>query len=231
MKLKYQMRGLGIGIMVTALLMGVAMEKGIPLSDAEIKAKALELGMVERENLKLTDLQEESPLPTGASSAGEGDVIPDGSGTDGSGESDVDPEENDIDISSGANDPGSVPETDESLQAGSASESGTMTESGTAPGGNDPENGGSGVQDGGEIPSNGDESSRAKDAVTVTIEFGVTSAHVSELLEEAGLVEDAASFDAYLCSNGYSRKITAGVYEIQPGTSEEEIIEIITKNR
>ena len=73
MKLKYQMRGLGIGIMVTALLMGVAMEKGIPLSDAEIKAKALELGMVERENLKLTDLQEESPLPTGASSAGEGD--------------------------------------------------------------------------------------------------------------------------------------------------------------
>ena len=106
-----------------------------------------------------------------------------------------------------------------------------MTESGTAPGGNCPENGGSGVQDGGEIPSNGDESSRAKDAVTVTIEFGVTSAHVSELLEEAGLVEDAASFDAYLCSNGYSRKITAGVYEIQPGTSEEEIIEIITKNR
>ena len=207
MKLKYQMRGLGIGIMVTALLMGVAMEKGIPLSDAEIKAKALELGMVERENLKLTDLQEESPLPTGASSAGEGDVIPDGSGT------------------------GSVPETDESVQAGSASESGTMTESGTAPGGNDPENGGSGVQDGGEIPSNGDESSRAKDAVTVTIEFGVTSAHVSELLEEAGLVEDAASFDAYLCSNGYSRKITAGVYEIQPGTSEVEIIEIITKNR
>ena len=119
--------------------------------------------MVERENLKLTDLQEESPLPTGATSAGEGDVIPDVSGTDGSGESDVDPEENDIDISSGANDPGSVPETD---RIGSGWFCFGVRE---APGGNGPENGGSGEQDGGEIPSNGDESSRAKDAVTVTM--------------------------------------------------------------
>ena len=46
------MRGLGVGIIVTALLMGVATGKGIPLSDAEIKAKALELGMVESDSIR-----------------------------------------------------------------------------------------------------------------------------------------------------------------------------------
>ena len=44
MKLKYQVRGLGIGMIVTAILMGVATGHAIPLTDAEIKARALELG-------------------------------------------------------------------------------------------------------------------------------------------------------------------------------------------
>ena len=56
MKLKYQLRGLGIGMIVTAILMGVATGHAIPLTDAEIKARALELGMVEGGSLKLTDL-------------------------------------------------------------------------------------------------------------------------------------------------------------------------------
>ena len=53
MKLRYQMRGLGIGMIVTALLMGVTAEK-VPLSDAEIRTRAAELGMVGRDSLKLT---------------------------------------------------------------------------------------------------------------------------------------------------------------------------------
>ena len=48
MKLRYYMRGLGIGVIVTAILMGIALggdkEK---LTDAEIIARAGELGMVE----------------------------------------------------------------------------------------------------------------------------------------------------------------------------------------
>jgi cell division protein YceG involved in septum cleavage len=41
-------------------------------------------------------------------------------------------------------------------------------------------------------------------------------------------VEDAKTFDNYLCNNGYSRSINPGTYEIVPGTSEEEIAKIIT---
>lgn len=272
MKLKYQMRGLGIGIMVTALLMGVAMEKGLPLSDAEIKAKALELGMVEREALKLTDLQEESAASGEMPSPGEGSVASEGTGTegadangrdvssgakgsdepdggagaDGQGESDASvgaggsdggsalsgQGESDASVDAdGAGESGSVPGAERPAQTGSASDTEASRESGTAPEQNDSGNAGSDMQNGDGAQSGENGSSPAGEAVTVVIEFGVTSAYVSELLEEAGLVEDAAVFDAYLCNNGYSRKITAGVYEIQPGTSEEEIIEIITKNR
>lgn len=63
-KLRYQMRGLGIGIIVTALLMGVALDDKRPLSDAEIKLLAAELGMVESDSLKLSDVQQSTSEPT-----------------------------------------------------------------------------------------------------------------------------------------------------------------------
>lgn len=65
MKLRYYLRGLGIGIVVTALTMGIAAGEGRPLTDAEIRAAAYELGMVESSSLKLTDIQ---PTPTPAES-------------------------------------------------------------------------------------------------------------------------------------------------------------------
>ena len=61
MKLRYYLRGLGIGIIVTALTMGIASGGGRPLTDAEIRAAAYELGMVDSGSLKLTDIQ---PTPT-----------------------------------------------------------------------------------------------------------------------------------------------------------------------
>ncbi len=47
MKLKYYMRGLGIGILVTAVIMGIALNGKRELTDAEIKERAKALGMVE----------------------------------------------------------------------------------------------------------------------------------------------------------------------------------------
>lgn len=47
MKLKYYMRGLGIGILMTALIMGLSLNGKRELSDEEIKERAAALGMVE----------------------------------------------------------------------------------------------------------------------------------------------------------------------------------------
>ena len=59
MKLRYYLRGLGIGVVVTALIMGVTLKDDRSLSDAEIKARAAELGMVEGNSRTLADLQNE----------------------------------------------------------------------------------------------------------------------------------------------------------------------------
>ncbi len=59
MKLKYYLRGLGIGILVTALIMGFTTRDSRPLTDAEIKAVAAELGMVESDSLRLADLPQD----------------------------------------------------------------------------------------------------------------------------------------------------------------------------
>jgi len=62
MKLKYYLRGLGIGMVVTALLMGFT-TKGKEMSDEEIKARAMELGMVEQRTLAdIRDSVSEVPL-------------------------------------------------------------------------------------------------------------------------------------------------------------------------
>ena len=55
MKLKYYMRGLGLGIVVTAVIMSFIRQPE-KLTDTQIKLRALELGMVEKSIL--ADFQE-----------------------------------------------------------------------------------------------------------------------------------------------------------------------------
>lgn len=225
------MRGLGIGIMVTALLMGVATGKGIPLSDAEIRAKALELGMVERDSLKLTDIADGSSAPSALPESGTSQKL--GTADAGSNED----ETNEAGEVSGGDSASNVDGT-EGLENGTEAERQTGTEGSSETGALDAEEEPgpetpAGTEDGLEdsLDSENGVGSTADEAVRIVIEYGVTSDHVSEMLAEVGLVADAAAFDSYLCDNGLSRSITAGTYEIKPGTSEEEIIRIITKNR
>lgn len=77
MKIKYQMRGLGIGMIVTSILMGVSTSRGIPLTDAEIMARASELGMVESGSQKLSEvgtIASPSPEPKEADTPGSGEA-------------------------------------------------------------------------------------------------------------------------------------------------------------
>lgn len=196
MKLRYQMRGLGIGMIVTALLMGLTAEK-VPLSDAEIRTRAAELGMVEGNALKLTDIQS-TPLPRENPSVEESEM-PDSAGT---GEGASDPEE----LAEGEIESDSGSTNTDGVESTSAEEASQESESGQTQ------------------PSEAGE-------ITITVEPGTTSYRVCIMLEEAGVVEDAAEFDTYLCNNGYSRKVDSGTYEIPVGADWEEIAKIITRNR
>ena len=59
--------------------------------------------------------------------------------------------------------------------------------------------------------------------VTITIQSGQYSESVSAACEQAGLVKSATEFNKYLCDNGYSNKLRVGDHEISMGASYEEI--------
>ena len=62
MKLKYYLRGLGIGVFVSVIIMTVAFGNRKPMTDEEIKARAKELGMIE--NSVLADMNKEDVQDT-----------------------------------------------------------------------------------------------------------------------------------------------------------------------
>ncbi len=247
MKLKYQMRGLGIGIIVTALLMGVVTDNRIPLSDAEIRMLALELGMVDSDSLKLSDIpnvapgssEEDEPSSTGADGASEpeteengGDGSEEGGSASGpqgdsGGDSGDEGESGSAgDAVGGEGSPGNVGDAaGEEGQSGNvgdaAGEEGQFGNAGDAAG-----------EEGQPGNAEGSSAGTASDSpITVVIEGGATSYSVCLELQRLGLVEDAARFDNFLCDMGYSKSVREGTFQIPAGTSEEEIARIITGKR
>lgn len=70
MKLRYYLRGLGIGILVTALILGIAGGRDNSMSDAQIRARAAELGMVDGSSTVLGNLQK---TPSSGDNEAQGD--------------------------------------------------------------------------------------------------------------------------------------------------------------
>ena len=71
-------------------------------------------------------------------------------------------------------------------------------------------------------------SEAAEGDFTLTVQRGYSSWTVAKILAEAGIVEDAKTYDAYLCSHGYDKRISVGTFVIPEGSSDEEIAKIIT---
>ena len=228
MKLRYYLRGLGIGMVVTAILMGVALKDGQPLSDAEIRVRAMELGMVDRDSRTLADNQ--APQEPGEPSSD----VP---------SSAVAPEESPevtsaLDPAATAGAPEESPEiTSTPDPATTATPTVAPTESPDLPlkplpmvtpkpsqtASPDP------ISAGVQPPAEG--MPEQPETVTFVVSSGQSSYTVSKSLVEAGLVEDASEFDRYLEENGYSKRISTGTYEIPLGSTQEEIAKIITRSR
>lgn len=79
MKLKYYLRGLGVGVIVTTIVLSITLNaKPAALTDAQIKERAKELGMVEKDLIKDKDENDvakqeatEAPEPTKTPDAAE----------------------------------------------------------------------------------------------------------------------------------------------------------------
>lgn len=205
MKLKYYLRGLGVGIFVTALIMGLSLGKNHKMSDEEVVARAKELGMVEKE-------AEGSALPETIAEPIEA----------------AGPEETEPVDKTGAQEETKVfsqQETEKTPQE--ETKEAAPEETGKEPE-KEPVTASESEK---ENISQADENILAGQVVSITIVSGDDSAIISRKLEEAGLVVSASSYDRFLCDNGYAKKLSPGTYEIAIGSSEETIAKIITKSR
>ncbi len=204
MKLKYYLRGLGIGIVVTALIMGLSTGNTVPMTDAEIKAKAAMLGMVESDSLRLSDRGTATASPE-ATNNPEGTEASETPGATVGSEAEV----------TATPEATALPEVTATPGATVSPEATATPEATTTPA----------------TTATPEATASPKATVTIIVQKGDGSDTVSRRLAEAGVIEDASGFDRYLIEKGYSRKISIGTYEIETGLPEEEVAKIITKTR
>ena len=72
-----------------------------------------------------------------------------------------------------------------------------------------------------------DDTENDTEYITVVVERGYGSDTVARKIEAAGLVANASEFDRYLCNNGYDKRISAGTHKIPINAREEEIAKIL----
>lgn len=221
MKLKYYLRGLGIGIIVTAVIMGVASgSRKETLSDREIKERAAALGMVEPGN-SLADMQEsadpeQEEEPVSAQNAEPTEMPSEAPAKAPVAEPTEMPTE--TPAKAPAAEPTEVP-TETPAKAPVAEPTEVPTEApGKTPVAELPD----------VTPSKNAFTAGSEEQITIEIKSGEDSSAICRKLEQAGLIASASDFDVYLYSHGYDRKLRIGSYEIPAGAEPETIAKILT---
>ncbi|MBP3753429.1 MAG: hypothetical protein J6I66_01060 [Lachnospiraceae bacterium] len=228
-KSKYYMRGIGVGILVCALILIISRKNTQPvISDEEIISRARALGMVESGDQTLTEATgvsdaevspsvTQSPLPTplaSPSSSPEASVYP--VLTSASTEPSVYPV-----LTSASTEPSvypvltsAVPEETDSPEPSAEPEPSVTPESSLSASPS-PE-------------ASNDQLLTDLVYVTLTVYSGNSSDTIARRAEELGLVTNSREFDAYLVTNGYANRIRVGSFEIPLGASYEYIAKAIT---
>ncbi|MFG6357939.1 MAG: hypothetical protein K1W26_14135 [Acetatifactor sp.] len=232
-RLKYYLRALGVGIVVTALLMGYSQKGQARMTDEEILQRAAELGMTHPEGV-LSELATVTPEPSRTLS----EIQPETSPTP-SPETQSTPEPEDQPVSGNAANStaasGTEPAdstaqpTDDSITQPAASPTAEPAVVSTASPAPTPAAKPSPTPTAKPTPAPTAEP--AGETVTLVINRGESSVTVSKNLQALGLVEDYKTYDRFLCDNGYDHSISTGTYEIPVDATEEEIARIITKKR
>ena len=218
MKLRYYLRGLGIGIVVTAIVMSFTGKKE-ELTDAEIKIRATQLGMVEKS--VLADIQkenesnketnkEETPVENVPEAEHKVDEENVQHTTENSEETNV---QNATENSEETNVQNTT-ENSEETNVQNTTENPEDTVSDTNVENVDVTGNVTNVED-------------VENYIVISVNQGNGSEIVSQRVFEAGLVNSALDYNKYLVTNGYDRRLRVGNHEIPVGATEEEIAKIL----
>lgn len=231
--LKYYLRALGIGIIVTALLMGYSQKGQAQMTDEEIRERAAQLGMREQQGV-LAELATASPEASPAAEPTTSPTYWSTAASTGSPTSQPAAEP----TASSTPQPEAEPTVSPMPQPTAkptASPTASPTPQPTAKPAASPTPQPAAEPTASPTPQSTAEPATSPaptgDMVTLVINRGESSVTVSKNLEDLGLVEDYWAFDRYLCENGYDHSICTGTFEIPMGTAEEEIARIICKLR
>ena len=217
MKLRYYLRRLGIGIIVTAVIISFTRQPE-KLTDAQIKMRALELGMVEESVLAdLQNKKEESKIPAFEDIVNmeteeqKNTAESNSEAQNGLYEGDV---ENDVETQDGLKENSFTDNTEERTDHLEESENEEIDDSVNNAELNN------GIT---EILSN----EMVENYIVILVESGNGSEIVSRRLFEAGLVNSAVEYNRFLVENGYAKKIRVGNHEIPAEATEDEIARIL----
>lgn len=209
MEKRYYFRGLGLGIIVTAVIMGIALSgrsSQRTMTDDEVIARAKKLGMIEDSRLLTpsdSDKEESDANEADAQENGEPGTVQTPVKTD------VAVAEPENASEQGSGEAETTPAADVRPEAETKPDTNEMNK-----------------QDE-DMPSETSEVSSVE-MKSITIVSGDGSFKVSQKLAEAGIVNNAASFDTYLCENGYDKRLRTGTFRIPADAGDEQIARIVT---
>ncbi len=209
MKLKYYLRGLGIGIVVTALLMGYSNKNRAAEPKAEVATEETAGDLLVDRNGEATteEVIEQSTVENVT-------VETDSAETS---EEETSQEETASELESSTQEAETITETESVTE--------TETESGQAEEATDKK----------EQTQSSTEADAGNALLQTTIEINIVrgddSGTVARKLQNAGMVESATEYDAYLMQHGYDKKIRVGKVEIPVDATWQEIAEYISGKR
>lgn len=234
MKLRMYLRGLGLGMIVTALVLSFGVKsENKTMTDAEVRARAKELGMVE-ESEKLKDAVSKEAV-NGEEAAAE---VTDRANEDEPAEEVTEPNEVKADGTDKSEEPAEVKKPEAAKDDAGKPEA--VTEEPVKE--SSPEEKVEDDKDAAEIDNKKEETKEAardekkseddksKKPYSLKIERGYSSDRVAGILEDAGVIDNAAAFDRYLCSNGYDKRISVGSYQVPAGADYSTVAKLITNS-
>lgn len=208
MKLKYYLRGAGVGIIIAVLIMVIGGSNNRALSDTEIMRRAMDLGMtkVDDGSTKVKDYQ---PTSAAASSAAGQSSAAQSSAASSEVTSSAATESSSIASSGDSN-------TSSSVSSGDTSSTDTTSSSVASR----------------DVSTDNSAFTTSGDTVTITIATGMLSDKVADMLQSAGVIEDSKDFNRYLIANKYDTQILKGNVTVKKGASYAEIAKLlISKDR
>ncbi len=205
MKIRYYLRGLGLGILITAVFFLLGDNSGKTMSDEMIKERAKELGMVE--STVLADISE-SVQETEESISSEEAVE----------ETVTETVEKMME---------EISEAVESTEVESIEERTETEEETKEPASEEEVVKETVLEEETEEESSKEEVSSGQ-MISIVVNRGEGSGTVSQRLYEAGLVDDPHEYDRYLMQNGYDKRIGAGEHMVPMGADWQEIAKILT---